>query len=95
MIIVDKTHPVKESEIISVVKAEYVDNLRLRIYFNDGKKKTVDFAPFLFCNPHPSLLKYQNPARFKKFKVTKGNLNWNNYEMIFPIEELYEGKIKI
>ena len=95
MIIVDKTHPIEESEIISVEKAEYTGDLRLRIIFKDGKKRTVDFAPFLFHNPHPTLLKYQNPDRFRKFKIIGGNLNWNNYEMIFPLEELYSGKIRV
>jgi hypothetical protein len=30
---------------------------------------------------------------FKKFKIIDGNLMWNDYEMIFPLEDLYEGKI--
>ena len=95
MIIVDKTHPIKESDIISIEKAEYARDLRLRVFFSDGKRRTVDFAPFLYHNPHPTLLKYQDPDRFKKFKIISGNLNWNNYEMIFPLEQLYEGKIRI
>ena len=97
MIIIDKTHPVPKSELFSVVRAEPVDKLRLRIYFSNGRKRTVDFAPFLlhYPNLHPSFKKYQNPERFKKFKIVSGNLNWNNYEMIFPLEELYEGKIRL
>jgi Protein of unknown function (DUF2442) len=92
---IDETHPIEESEIIEITKAEYVGDFRLRLNFRGGRRRTVDFAPFLFHHPHPTIVKYQKPERFKKFKIVYGNLNWNNYEMIFPLEELYEGKIRV
>ena len=42
---------------------------------------------------HPSIRKYLDEARFKLFDIIDGNLNWNDYDMIFPVEDLYEGKI--
>ncbi|CAN5512853.1 hypothetical protein BH09BAC6_BH09BAC6_28110 [soil metagenome] len=33
-------------------------------------------------------------ALFCNFEIKDGNLNWNDYDMIFPISELYEGKIQ-
>jgi hypothetical protein len=27
------------------------------------------------------------------YKIVDGNLNWNDYDLIFPIEVLYEGKL--
>jgi len=26
-------------------------------------------------------------------KIEKGNLNWNDYDMIFPVTDLYENRI--
>jgi hypothetical protein len=95
MTIIDKTHPVRETSVFAVEKAEYIDDLCLRIHFTNGKKRDVDFAPFLNAHPHPSLIKYQDPKLFKKFTIRSGNLNWNNYEMVFPLEQLLSGKIKV
>ena len=32
-------------------------------------------------------------AYFKGFEVVDGNLNWYDYEMIFPLKDLYQGEI--
>jgi hypothetical protein len=42
---------------------------------------------------HPGIRKYQEELLFKQFKIVDGNLNWNDYEMIFPLEDIYKGKI--
>jgi len=34
-----------------------------------------------------------DPNRFQEYKLVDGNLNWNDYDMIFPLEDLYRGKI--
>jgi hypothetical protein len=31
--------------------------------------------------------------RFKQFEIIDGNLNWNDYDMIFPVSDLKKGKI--
>jgi hypothetical protein len=35
--------------------------------------------------------RFQN--KFKNFKIIDGNLNWNDYDLIFPVADLHEGKI--
>jgi len=54
----------------------------------------VDFKPFVF-KPfgHPIYKRYRKPSVFKKFEIIDGNLNWFDYEMIFPVEQLYAGRI--
>ena len=37
--------------------------------------------------------KYLNPDEFKKFTIEYGDLTWNDYDLCFPIADLYEGKI--
>ena len=78
---------------INIAKAEYVDGLRLRIAFDDGVERVVDFEPFLSKSMHPDIRKYLDKRRFKKFTVDRGHLHWNDYDLIFPIADLYAGHI--
>lgn len=61
----------------------------LEIEFNDGHKENIDFAPFIFSNNHPDYEKYKSINEFLKFEIIDGNLNWDDYTMIFPVEDLY------
>ena len=80
-------------DVIEIRSAVYVGNFMICIDFNDGICQKVDFKPFLNKTIHPSIRKYLNEDKFQQFIITDGNLNWNDYEMIFPLEELYSGEI--
>ena len=79
--------------IIEVTSATYISNFVIRIDFSDKVSQFVDFKPFLNNSIHPSIRQYLDEDKFQQFAITDGNLNWNDYELIFPLEELYEGKI--
>ena len=78
---------------IEVKSAKYIGDFAIRILFSNGRNSLVDFKPFLKASLHPSIRKYLDENRFKQFEIIDGNLNWNNYDLIFPIEDLYQGKI--
>ena len=80
-------------EIIHIEDVEYLGDFKINLIFNDGISKTVDFKNFLKKSLHSSLKKYQNQTESQKFQLIDGNLNWNDYEMIFPVADLYEGNI--
>jgi hypothetical protein len=80
-------------DLIEIRSVLYIGDFAIRIYFNDGVNKLVDFKPFLESSLHPSIRKYLDETRFKEFQITDGNLNWNDNDMIFPIEDLYQGKV--
>lgn len=82
-----------EVQDIKIDSARYLGDFAIRIQFNDGINRLVDFKPFLIKSVHPSIKKYLNEKYFSKFQILDGNLNWNDYELIFPIWDLYEGKI--
>ena len=82
-----------EAECIDVITAEYLEDYAIRIAFNDGSSRVVDFKPFLRQSVHPSIRKYLDTALFSKFKIVDGNINWNDYDMIFPVDDLYTGVI--
>ena len=87
----------KESESglnqLKINSAKYLSDYAIRIMFNDGTEKLVDFKAFLSKSLHPSIKKYLDEKRFSNFNLTDGNLNWNDYDLIFPIWDLYNGKI--
>lgn len=83
----------EEMKIIEIVAAEYVEEYRIRLRFNDGSERIVDFEGYLRNAPNPLYKKYLDVDEFKKFKIVYGNLDWSDYEMCFPIADLYEGNI--
>ena len=84
----------RKSTKIEVISANYIDDYAIRVSFNDGTEKLVDFKPFLFNALNPSIMKYRDESRFKQFKIVNGNLNWNDFDLIFPLSNLHEGTIE-
>lgn len=78
---------------IEIKAARYIGDFAIRVSFSDGFDRLVDFKPFLETSLHPSIRKYLDETNFKNYKIVNGNLNWNDYDMIFSIEDLYEGKL--
>lgn len=70
-------------------KIDYV----LEIEFNDGHIAVVDFAPFIFSSRHPDYEPYKSIENFLNFDIVDGNLNWDDYTMVFPVEDLYQNRI--
>jgi len=84
-----------ETKTLRIEDANYIGDYAIRIKFNDGTERLVDFKPFLSKSLHPSIRKYLDESLFTQFKIVDGNLNWNDYDMIFPIWDLYDGKVDI
>jgi hypothetical protein len=80
-------------ELLEVRTATYAGDFKIKIQFSDDTKRVVGFKSFLKNSLHPSIKRYLDEKRFKDFKIIDGNLNWNDYDLIFPIEDLYKGKI--
>jgi hypothetical protein len=80
-------------ENITVASARHLEGLRLEIVFSDGARRIIDFRPFLERFSHPDYDKYMDVDEFKKFSIMDGNINWNDYHMIFTMESLYKGEL--
>ena len=78
---------------ISIKQAKYIDNYKIYLLFDDGKETTVDFKNFIIKSHHPDIKKYRDFELFKKFTLKYGEIEWNDYELSFPIYDLYRGKI--
>ena len=70
----------------SVVHAEYRDEFRIQLTFNDGTTETVDFGPWLNGPIFKPLL---DVAYFRRFFIEGGTVSWPNGADIAP-ETLYE-----
>lgn len=79
---------------IHIISAKDLGNLQVLIFFSDKKEQIVDIGDFIRRHPHPQYNKYLDPKKFKKFTIENGNIVWGkNWDLIFPIEQLYEGNI--
>ena len=86
--------PIVEYQIDSgILSAKYISDYKIKITFDNGLENVVDFELFLSNSQHPSIRKYLDLKKFKQFQIVNGNLNWNDYDMIFPLTELRNGKI--
>jgi Protein of unknown function (DUF2442) len=79
---------------INVINASYIEGYKLEILFSNDKKRVVDFSAFLETHSHPQYNNYKKEINFKKFKIENGNVVWGkDWDLIFPIDELYKGKM--
>lgn len=76
-----------------IKQAHYVPQYKVDIEFNDGHRQVVDFEPFLKRATNPMFTRYKRVRHFKQFHIEHGDLMWGDFEMIFPITDLYGGKI--
>jgi len=72
-----------------VTKADYIGDYKVRVLFNDGVKKTVDFYNILFNNDYPAFKPLKNIEVFKKFKVTD-TIEWDNGNIDIAPETIYD-----
>ena len=78
---------------INITAAEQVDDYALRLSFDDGTVQIVDFKPFLSLSRHPDIRAYLEPARFAAFHIEFGELVWGDYDLCFPIADLYYNRL--
>ena len=79
--------------VLSIENASYLGDYKIRLVFSDNNEQVIDFKPFLSKALNPMAKKYLDKDKFANFKIEYGDLQWNDYELCFPIADLYKGKI--
>ena len=79
--------------VISILKAEYAGDYKIKFSFSDGVVRLIDFSDFLTNARNPMTRKYLDKQLFANFSIEYGDITWNDYEMCFPIWDLHQGKI--
>ncbi|MBI3501971.1 MAG: DUF2442 domain-containing protein [Bacteroidetes bacterium] len=81
---------------MQIIKAEYISGYKVKLFFDDNKQQVVDFGEFILSSPYAAFNQYKDLKKFKRFKLENGNIVWGkNWDLIFPLEQLRAGKIKI
>lgn len=86
-------HRLIEGVSVQITDAERTRAYVIRLRFSDGTSREVDFEPFLKASAHPEIHAYLDANRFAGFSIKDGDLVWGDYEMCFPIADLYEGNM--
>ena len=76
----------KNNKILAITAAEYIEDYKLRLTFNNGVVRIVDFVPLMqkgICK------KLQDKDYFRAFTLDPFTVDWNN-EIGFAPEYLYE-----
>ena len=76
----------KNNEILAITDAEYIEEYKLRLTFNNGAVRIVDFVPLMQKGICKKLL---DKDYFRSFKLDPFTVDWNN-EIGFAPEYLYE-----
>ena len=84
---------IPDKKVILIEKVKYIGGYKLELLFNDKINHAIDFYPFLSKSLNPLIRKYLNPEEFSKFEIDRGDLEWNDYDLCFPIADLYENRI--
>ena len=82
-----------DNAVIDIIEAEYINPYKVHLWFSDGAEQILNFEPFLRNSHHPEIKKYLNQDLFKDFSIVYGRLDWNNYDLCFSMQDLYEGTI--
>ena len=80
--------------IINIITAEPAGDFRIRLRFDDNTEQTVDFKPFLTHALHPDIRAWLDPALFATFRIEYGELVWGDYDLCFPVIDLYRNQIE-
>ncbi|MEI7843744.1 MAG: DUF2442 domain-containing protein [Gallionellaceae bacterium] len=78
---------------LNITTVQKVGDYALHLTFDDGKSQTVDFKPFLSLSRHPDIRAYLEPSHFSGFRIEHGELVWGDYDLCFPVADLYQNKL--
>ncbi|MEO6184358.1 MAG: hypothetical protein ABIP71_14875, partial [Verrucomicrobiota bacterium] len=72
-------------KVVQIDAARCVAPYKLSLRFDDGHQSSVDFGPFLKNSDHPSIRAYLDLKQFKNFIIENGILQWNDFDLVFPM----------
>lgn len=80
-------------EIINILRVDPAGAYCLTLHFDDGSQQCIDFGPFLVRAIHPAIRAFLDPLRFADWHLEHGELVWGDYDLCFPIADLYHNRI--
>ncbi|MDZ7853025.1 MAG: DUF2442 domain-containing protein [Halomonas sp.] len=77
---------------IFIEDVKQVGTYQLSLTFSDGKETVIDFEGFLKATSNPHIRKYLDITKFQEYSLMDGDLQWNDYDLCFPVADLYENR---
>ena len=81
------------TKFIEITEARYVSEYKIRLVFNDGTVRIMDFGLFLAKAHNSEITEYRDLRKFKSFRIEHGELIWGDYQMLFPVADLHRGEL--
>jgi hypothetical protein len=78
---------------INITSVEKIAQYQLRLVFDDGTVREVDFKDFLAQSHHPDIRAYLEESKFDAYHLEFGELFWGDFDLCFPIIDLYHNRI--
>ncbi len=78
---------------LEIMHAKRVREYEVELEFSDGHRSLVDFAAFLSNSLNSETRQFRDKDKFETFRIEWSNLVWGDYEMCFPIEDLYANEL--
>lgn len=82
-----------QARVLKIIKVEHLGGHKLKLSFSDGAEQKIDFKPFLERSSHPEIRKFLSLKRFKQAALQNGELMWGDFDLLFPISDLYENQL--
>lgn len=82
-----------DNAILEITRVQDLGQHKLKLDFNDGTERVVDFKQFLGKSRNPMIRAYLDPEKFANFRLEYGDLLWDDFGLCFPIADLYEGHV--
>lgn len=69
--------------ILHIIEANYINDFKVKVLFNDGLEKVIDLKNYINSKKHPFFQSLKQVEEFKKFRVYK-TLIWDSGADIAP-----------
>lgn len=73
---------------MNVTKAKYIGDYTVKVWFDSGEIRTVDFSAVVLMSSNALVAQFADKTKFRQFTIDDGVLTWNN-DMDFAPEALY------
>ena len=80
-------------ETVAIDRVQSAGDYKLRLRFSDGAERVIDFAQFLQTSRNPLIREFLDEKKFAESRLHEGDLIWGDYELCFPIADLYQGRL--
>ncbi len=81
-------------DVINIKAAKQIGDYQISLQFDDDSEQLINFKPFLSRSRHPDIRVWLDLDKFSTFRLEYGELVWGDYDLCFPIVDLYHNELE-